>query len=83
MEEVGAAVFEEVLDNLNGFLYLSALDAGVEQNIEEQLSCLRTNDRALNDHPWVIRIRQGLARATALEIVLLEAAFPVEIVLVR
>jgi hypothetical protein len=33
MEEIGTAVSEQVLDNLNGFLNLSTLNAGIEENI--------------------------------------------------
>ena len=44
MEKVTLPVFKEKLDNLNGLLNLIALDATVQENIEQDFSAFRTND---------------------------------------
>ena len=69
MEKVTLAIFEEKLDNLNGFLDLIALDATVQENIEENFSSFRTNDRAFDNFARVVQLlghRGHLGRAAAL-----------------
>ena len=53
MEKVTIAIFEEELDNLNGFLNLVALDAAVQKDIQKNLSSFIPNDRALYNFPRV------------------------------
>ena len=69
MEKVTLAIFEEKLDNLNGFLDLITLDATVQENIEEDFSSFWTNDRAFDNFARVVQLlghRSQLGRAAAL-----------------
>ena len=53
MEKVTLAIFEEKLDNLNGFLNLVALDTAVQKNIQKNLSSFISNDCAFYNFPGV------------------------------
>ena len=56
MEKVTLTVFEEKLDNLNGFLDLIALDATVQENIKEDFSTLRNNYRTFDNFARVVEL---------------------------
>ena len=53
MEKVTLAIFEEKLDNLNGFLNLVALDAAVQKDIQKNLSSFVSDDCAFYNFPGV------------------------------
>ena len=53
MEKVTLSIFEEKLDNLNGFLNLIALDAAVQKDIQKNLSSFVSDDCAFYNFPGV------------------------------
>ena len=56
VEEVALLLIslEKELDDLDGFLYLIALNAAVEKNIEEHFPAFETNDRSLDNFTRVV-----------------------------
>ena len=56
MEKVTLTVFEEKLDNLNGFLDLIALDATVQENIKEDFPTLRNNYGTFDNFARVVEL---------------------------
>lgn len=83
VEKVTVTVFKQELDNLNGFLDLVAVDAAVEEDVEENFSTFNANDGPLDDPPRVDMAYRGQATAqeaicagVELAVVLVPAAAP-------
>ena len=53
MEKVTASIFQEKLDNLNGFLNLVTVDAAVEKDVQEDFFSFGSNHSAFDDLSWI------------------------------
>ena len=53
MEKVTASIFQEKLDNLNGFLNLVTVNTAVEKDVQEDFFSFGSNHSAFDDLSWI------------------------------